>query len=97
MNKNEWKDSGSCRDYDTNLFFDKYEENESLRPAIDKLCAECPLARQCFAVAVSQKEWGVWGGIYVENGKISREFNKHRTKADWATTWSYLTIDTEED
>lgn len=93
MNKNEWKDQGLCRDYDTNLFFDKYEEDIDLRPAIDNLCSQCPMARQCFAVAVSQKEWGVWGGIYVENGKISREFNKHRSKEDWANTWSYLTMD----
>lgn len=93
MNKNEWKDEGLCRDYDTNLFFDKYEEDIDLRPAIDNLCSQCPMARQCFAVAVSQKEWGVWGGIYVENGKISREFNKHRSKEDWAKTWSYLTMD----
>lgn len=93
MNKNEWKDQGICRDYDTNLFFDKYEEDVDLRPAIDNLCSTCPMAKQCFAVGVSQKEWGVWGGIYIENGKISREFNKHRTKEDWANTWSYLTMD----
>ena len=93
MDKHEWKDQGSCRDYDTNMFFDTYEENENLRPAIDKLCSACPMAKICFAVGVSQKEWGVWGGIYVENGKISREFNKHRTKSDWANTWQYLTMD----
>jgi hypothetical protein len=93
MDKHKWKDEGLCRDYDTNLFFDKYEENVELRPAIDNLCSGCPMVRQCFAVGVSQKEWGVWGGIYVENGKISREFNKHRTKEDWAKTWSYLTMD----
>ena len=93
MNKNEWKDGGKCRDYDTNLFFDKYEEDLDRRPAIDNLCAGCPVAKQCFAVGVSQKEWGVWGGIYVENGKISREFNKHRSKEDWADTWQYLTMD----
>ena len=93
MNKNEWKNGGKCRDYDTNLFFDKYEEDLDLRPAIDNLCAGCPVAKQCFAVGVSQKEWGVWGGIYVENGKISREFNKHRSKEDWADTWQYLTMD----
>lgn len=96
MNKNEWKDNGLCRDYDTNMFFDKYEESETLRPAIDKLCASCPVRRQCFAVGVSQKEWGVWGGVYVENGKVSREFNKHRTKADWGKTWSYLTMEVKE-
>ena len=96
MNKNEWKDNGLCRDYDTNMFFDKYEESETLRPAIDKLCASCPVRRQCFAVGVSQKEWGVWGGVYVENGRVSREFNKHRTKADWGKTWSYLTMEVKE-
>ena len=93
MNRNEWKDDAACLGYDTNLFFDKYEESEEFRPGIDNLCAGCPVARQCFAVGVSQKEWGVWGGIYLENGKISREFNRHRSKQDWADTWQYLTID----
>jgi hypothetical protein len=95
MSKHDWKESGKCREYDTNLFFDKYEDNLELRPAIDNLCSTCPMARHCFAVGVSQKEWGVWGGIYIENGKISREFNKHRTKEDWAETWKYLTMETE--
>lgn len=93
MDKNSWKDQASCKDYDVNLFFDKYEENITLRPAIDSICADCPIAKQCFAVGVSQKEWGVWGGVYIENGKISREFNRHRTKQDWGKTWQYLTMD----
>jgi hypothetical protein len=89
----KWKENASCKDYDTNLFFDKYEENINFRPAIDSLCSGCPIARQCFAVGISQKEWGVWGGIYLEGGKISREFNEHRDKAGWAETWKYLTMD----
>lgn len=93
MNRHEWKDEASCQGYDTNLFFDKYEEDLSLRPALDSLCASCPVSKQCFAVGVSQKEWGVWGGIYLEGGKISREFNRHRSKEEWAKTWQYLTID----
>ena len=93
MNRNEWKDQAACLGYDTNLFFDKYEDNPSLRPAVDKVCESCPVARECFAVGDSQKEWGVWGGIYIENGKISREFNRHRTKADWGEKWKHLTMD----
>jgi hypothetical protein len=93
MDSQDWKEEGDCRDFDTNLFFDKYEDNVELRPAIDNLCGGCPMARMCFAVGVSQKEWGVWGGIYIENGKISREINKHKTKEDWAKTWQVLTID----
>jgi hypothetical protein len=93
MDRNEWKDEAACRGYDTNLFFEKYEDDTTLRPAIEKICASCPVAKQCFAVGVSQKEWGVWGGIYLENGKISREFGKHKSKEDWFATWQYLTMD----
>ena len=93
MHKYKWKDSADCKDYDTNLFFDKYEEDELLRPAIDKLCSSCPASKMCFAVGVSQKEWGIWGGIYLEDGQISKEFTRHKTKADWANTWQYLTME----
>jgi signal transduction histidine kinase len=93
MHKLKWKDSASCLDYDTNIFFEKYEDDELLRPAVDKLCSTCPVAKTCFAVGISSKEWGVWGGIYLENGSVSKEFNKHKSKQDWATTWSYLTMD----
>jgi hypothetical protein len=95
VDKHKWKDKAYCLDYDTNLFFEKYEEDETLRPAIESVCEECPVRRQCFAVGVSQKEWGVWGGIYLENGSISREFSKHRTKEAWAKTWQTLTNDGE--
>jgi hypothetical protein len=93
MDKHSWKKEGACQNSDTEIFFDRYEEDVDLRPKVESLCAGCPVARQCFAVGVSQKEWGVWGGIYIENGKISREFNRHRSKKDWADTWKYLTMD----
>lgn len=96
MPSDEWKNQASCINLDTELFFDKYEEDLNVRPAIDALCANCPVVRQCFANAVSQKGWGVWGGVYLENGKISREFNRHRSKEDWAQKWVNLTMDKEE-
>lgn len=89
----DWKDNAKCVGWDTNLFYDTYEEDVSIRPDIEEFCSTCPLMRQCFANGVSNKEWGVWGGVYLEAGKISREFNKHRTKEDWAKTWQSLTID----
>jgi hypothetical protein len=93
MDKHDWKKDSSCYGYDTNFFFDKYEEDESFRPAIDNLCSGCPVAKQCFASGVSQKGWGVWGGIYLEEGKISREFNSHKSREDWSNTWNNLTMD----
>ena len=95
MDKHKWKDEAACLDYDRDLFFDKYEEDLDVRPKIESLCSNCPVLRECFAVGVSQKEWGVWGGIYLEGGKISREFSRHRTKQDWAETWKNLIIDSE--
>jgi len=47
----------------------------------------------CFAVGISEKSYGVWGGVYLDKGKISREFNNHKSKEDWAETWKYLTMD----
>lgn len=92
MTKHKWKDQAACFEYDTNLFFDKYEEEVDLRLAIDKLCSNCPVSKQCFAVGVSQKEWGVWGGVYIENGNISKEFNSHKSKKDWSDIWQSFTI-----
>ena len=93
MNKHKWKDNAVCLDYDTNIFFDKYEEDEALRPAIDSLCQGCPVSKTCFAVGISQKEWGVWGGVYLEGGIISKEFNNHKSKKDWAEVWQSLVIE----
>ena len=93
MPKHDWKDNAACLDYDTNIFFDKYEEDVELRSSIDALCRQCPVKQTCFAVGISQKEWGVWGGVYMEKGEISREFNRHKTKQDWGLTWQSLTTD----
>jgi hypothetical protein len=84
----KFDENALCLDMDTNLFFDKYEEIDSVASTVDSLCIRCPAQRQCLAYAVSNQEWGVWGGIYFENGKISREFNSHKTKEDWFAVWS---------
>lgn len=95
MPNENWKDKALCAGDDVELFFEKYEEDVEVRKEIDSLCSICPMARICFAVGVSQKAYGVWGGIYLDKGKVSREFNKHKTKQDWANTWQYLTTDKE--
>jgi len=90
-----WRDSARCLDMDTNLFFDSYEEDKVLAATMDSLCKECPVRRHCFAVGVSNKEWGVWGGVYLRDGTIDKEFNSHKTKSDWFDVWQSLTMETE--
>jgi hypothetical protein len=89
-----WKDDAACLGIDTNTFFDKYEEGVESRHIVDSVCKGCPVAKQCFAVGVSGKEWGVWGGIYLEGGEISKEFNVHKSKKDWGEIWKILTTET---
>jgi hypothetical protein len=93
--KKKWIDEAICKGDEVNQFFDDYEEDLELRKDIDSLCAMCPVARECFAFGISQKSWGVHGGVYLETGKVSREFNRHKSKDDWAKTWQNLTIDKE--
>jgi hypothetical protein len=88
-----WKDEALCLGMDNNAFFDKYEDHEGSRKDIDTLCRQCPVKKICFANGISGKEWGVWGGVYLESGEVSREFNKHKTKQDWSITWQALTME----
>jgi hypothetical protein len=93
MQDHSWKNKALCLGEDTNDFFDTYEEDVESRRLIDKICQECPVRKMCFVTAVSNKETGVWGGIFFEQGDISREFNRHKTKQDWGNTWQALTME----
>lgn len=90
-----WKDNGECLGMDPNIFFEKYEDNPHLAKSTDHMCQRCPVNQTCFASGVSGKEWGVWGGVYLEEGKISKEFNAHKSKDDWFDTWESLTMERE--
>lgn len=94
MKQHLWKDNANCFGLETNLYFDKYEDDIGLRANVDSLCGTCPVAKTCFANGVSGKEWGVWGGVYLEGGEISKEFNKHKTKDQWGRLWQFLTMET---
>jgi hypothetical protein len=89
------QDNAKCLGMDTNLFFDKYEEEPDIAKSVDLLCRRCPVNQDCFAWGISQKEWGVWGGIYLKDGKIDREFNAHKSRGDWSDTWESLTMERE--
>jgi hypothetical protein len=89
----KFDENALCLNMDTNIFFDKYEEDKKVATFVDSLCIKCPAQRQCLAYAVSNQEWGVWGGVYFEGGKISKEFNVHKTKEDWFEVWSGATME----
>lgn len=93
MKQHIWKDNALCLGSDTNDYFDTYEEKPETREFVDSLCRTCSVARTCFANGVSGKEWGIWGGVYLQDGEISKEFNNHKTKKDWSYMWQALTTE----
>ena len=87
----QWENR-KCADMDINKFFDEYEENLEIRKQVDALCISCQYTQRCNATALSKKETGVWGGIYFVEGKVSAEFNSHKTNEDWYKVWSASTM-----
>ena len=94
MGKLNWKLDAKCRDMDVDIFFEKYEDDIGLRASIDRMCAGCPVAKECLQWGVSHEEWGIWGGIYLEAGQKSEEFNEHKTDEVWDELLVQLTHDT---
>lgn len=74
-------------------WFDVYENDESVRATVDGICAKCPVKQRCFMEGVSSESWGVWGGVYLQDGTPSKEMGSHRSQDDWADLWMSLTVD----
>lgn len=91
----KWAEGSRCVGLSTDLFFDEYENGSHVAKHVDTLCSTCPLQRECLSVGVARKEWGVWGGIYLEDGEINDDFNAHKTPEDWSKLWMRLTTQTK--
>jgi hypothetical protein len=87
-----WAEGASCVGLPSELFFEWYESNEQVARDVDQdHCMTCSKQRECLALGVARREWGVWGGIYLEDGEISEEHNSHKTEEDWGNLWLRLT------
>ncbi len=61
MTREKWQDDALCAQIGTEMFFP--EKGESAFDA-KKICAACPVRRQCleYALAMDENPAGVWGG-----------------------------------
>lgn len=78
-----WQDEALCNGVSTDQYFDKYEENIELAIQVDRMCLGCPVMKECFNFGVSTESWGVWGGVYIVDGKIDSSRNSHKTQEVW--------------
>lgn len=88
-----WQDLALCQnivgprksngDADDPLF-DSYENSKEAANAVDEMCERCPVRKSCLIAGVDGREQGVWGGVYLMNGKPDKNKNDHKTPAQWA-------------
>lgn len=73
-----WEDDGLCRGTAqprksngdvVDWFFDTYEKDAQTRVQVKELCNSCPVQVACHYTGTTEGYSGVWGGVYLENGK----------------------------
>lgn len=80
----DWKDLALCINADTEDFFSNYESSANVRATTDAMCKVCPIRRDCLIEGMESKEYGVWGGFYLNgSGNLDKMHSKHKTPQDW--------------
>lgn len=79
----QWYQLAACKNMDVNWFYDRYESDQELAQQVDQVCLHCPVSKQCLEEGVNNKERGVWGGIYLDLGRIDKTFNRHKSSDTW--------------
>jgi hypothetical protein len=79
----EWYHLSACNNMPINWFYDDYESDKEVAKQIDQVCLHCPVVKQCHAEGVANKEKGVWGGIYMDLGRVDKQYNVHKEPEIW--------------
>lgn len=79
----KWYQLAACSGADINMFYDTYETDKYTAVQVDEMCMHCPVIKQCYNEGVNNKERGVWGGIYMDLGRVDKEYNTHKTQEVW--------------
>ena len=74
----QWYHLSACRNMPINWFYDDYENDKELAKQVDQICMHCPVIKQCYSEGVENKEKGVWGGIYMDLGRLDKQCNEHK-------------------
>lgn len=88
-NNEDWRELGSCRKLDTNMFFPIGQTGEAeIKIARAKnVCGSCPVVQQCLEFAITtNQEYGVWGGHSEEERRVVRRQWRARQRAAQKTT-----------
>lgn len=79
-----WHQLAFCKGMSLNWFYEGYEDDEELAKAMDEICLSCPVMNECLMEATDNKDFGLRGAIYLNNGKPDKMRNQHKTPEVWA-------------
>lgn len=77
-----WQQLATCKaeSVDPKYFDEYYQSDPLMRPVVDDICISCPVLKECLMWGIEKKESFVWGGHYLENGKIVPDMNDHKSE-----------------
>lgn len=79
----KWYQFAACNNMETNWFYDLYETDVQIARQADNVCLHCPVAKMCLAEGLAGREFGVWGGVYLNLGRPDKSANSHKTEDVW--------------
>ena len=79
----EWYTEARCKELDVSLFFEKYEQDADMARTMDKVCLSCPVIKDCFEAGCETNSWGLWGGVFLVEGKPDPARNAHKDQETW--------------
>jgi hypothetical protein len=90
-----WMSLGNCFQFgvegpEDDFWFEQYEYSKEVAANVDDMCITCPVIKACASYGVEKKLDGVWGGIYLQSGKMSGPKNKHKSEETWQSLKSLL-------
>lgn len=77
------KDSEKNTEPHKDYFYEEYESDPVVAELMDGICLSCPVRASCLREGVENKEYGLWGGVYLDNGKVDEAKNAHKTEDIW--------------
>ena len=80
----KWYQFAACSNMDTNWFYDTYETDVHVAKQVDIICIHCPVAHDCLKEGINGREFGVWGGVYLNLGRVDKSANSHKTYETWS-------------
>lgn len=78
-----WYHLSVCRGMNVNHFYEDYERDSIFAGIMDSICLACPVRSLCLEEGLDGGEDGLWGGVYLTNGRVDVDKNNHKTESIW--------------